>query len=796
MIRFLKQHMLPISVFITGACVLMVEVVAVRILSPYYGNTIFTVSSVISVILAALSVGYYAGGKLADRRPSLGWFFGIILLSGFALLVLYFIGMVALPFLSLGLSLALGPLVSSLLLFFLPALLLGTLSPYAVRLQSDRVPEQGVGSVSGAIFFWSTTGSILGSLLAGFVLIPRFGIDYIMIGTGVVLFVLGSVPLLLLGIQKNRLFKFSFLVLLLLAATVSLLHQTQASAVYSKDGVYEKISIYDGVRGGRPVRFFQQDRSGSGAMFLDSGDPTDLVYGYTKYYSVYKLFKPEVNRALVIGGGAYSIPKALLAEIPDAIVDVAEIEPSLYELSKKYFGVKDDPRLRPFAEDGRSLLRSSKQKYDLIFSDVYYSLFSIPAQFTTQEFFTLAKEKLSEDGIFVANLIGDISRQKPSLFMSELKTFRSVFPNSYFFAVESPKQADSQNIIFVGYNSGKKPDFGSDAVLKNQNPILRSLKDHEIDVGRFELSPYAVLTDNFSPTDYLTSKVLGRNFNKKPDFDGDEMLAVIDQQLRYGPRYMSAPGHAETERFLRAEMETLADEVRIQAFDYVGTDGKIYPLANIVARFAPEKKRRIILATHYDSKRFADQDRVRKNEPVPGANDSASGVAVLVELARKFAAAPAMEAGVDIVFFDGEEGDEATGEDYSKWNPIGSAYFAEHLNDFYGKEKPVSGVVLDMVCDKDLRIYKERSSVREASAQTETFFMMAEKTSGGAFRGEIKEDIRDDHTPLNHAGIPSFLLIDFEYPYFHTTRDTLDKCSAESLATVARAVFDYVSLTR
>jgi len=247
-------------------------------------------------------------------------------------------------------------------------------------------------------------------------------------------------------------------------------------------------------------------------MFLDSDDPTDLVYDYTKYYSVYKVFKPDVQNALVMGGGAYSIPKVLLAELPNAAVDVSEIEPSLFNLAKEYFGVKDNSRLQNYIEDGRRLLRDSDKKYDLIFSDVYYSLFSIPAHFTTQEFFTIAKERLADNGVFIANLIGDLSRQQPSLVMSEIKTFQSVFPNSYFFAVESPEKTTLQNIILVGYTGSKKIDLSAAALLQNTNPIIRSLQNKAIDVDKFDLSPYQILTDNFSPVEYLTAKVLQRTF--------------------------------------------------------------------------------------------------------------------------------------------------------------------------------------------------------------------------------------------------------------------------------------------
>jgi spermidine synthase len=144
-----------------------------------------------------------------------------------------------------------------------------------------------------------------------------------------------------------------------------------------------KISVFDSIYAGKPARIFMQDRSLSGVMFLDSDE---LAIDYTKYYALYKIFKPDVKQALVIGGGAYSVPKALLKDLPGVVIDVSEIEPSLYELARKYFYLPETERLKNFTDDGRRLLRDTLKKYDLIFSDVYYSLFSIPPHFTTQFF--------------------------------------------------------------------------------------------------------------------------------------------------------------------------------------------------------------------------------------------------------------------------------------------------------------------------------------------------------------------------------------------------------------------------
>lgn len=792
--KYFKKLSLPFVVFLTGACVLIIEIVATRILSPYYGNTIFTVSSVIGIVLAALSVGYYFGGKYADKYPAEKVFYSIILISGLSVILLHLLTLFLLPSLGYSLSIISGPIISAIIFFFIPSLLLGTLSPFAIKLQGQHFPEKGIGSITGEIFFWSTLGSIFGSLFTGFVLIPQFGISQIILTVAIILIILGLFPLLKIGILKKSISKiilFSIIGILLMSTFTAFKNN---NVVYSQDGIYEKITIYDGQYAGKPTRFFQQDRSSSGAMFLDSDE---LVFDYTKYYALYEVFKPDVKNALVIGGGAYSIPKALLKDLPDATVDVSEIEPSLYELAQKYFKVAKTERLNNYTDDGRRLLHDTDKKYDLIFSDVYYSLFSIPAHFTTQEFFKIAKDKLSENGIFVANLIGDLSRQEPSLIMSEIKTFQTVFPNSYFFTVDAPDKIGSQNIIFVGYNSNKKIDFNDPKITKDENPIIQSLGKKVINLDRFEFSKYPLLTDNFSPVEYLTAQVLQKSFSRQKFIDGNEMLALIDQQLRYGPRYLSAPGHKNIQKFLIAEVHALAQETKIQTWQHTSPDGQKHKLTNIVGRLYPTNEKRIILATHYDSKKFADKDAQKQDQAVPGANDSASGVAILLELAHILTNSHYIpNVGVDIVFFDGEEGEENQGGDYTNWKPLGSTYFAEHLSDIYGNNKPVSGIVLDMVCDKDLKISKEQSSTQNAPSQIETFWDLAKKIDGNAFRGQVGPEIRDDHTPLNQAGIPSFLVIDFEYPPFHTINDTLDKCSAKSLETVAGAVLSYTYAVR
>lgn len=502
----IRKLAIPFFVFVTGACVLIIEITAIRVLSPYFGNTIFTVSSVISVVLLALSLGYYSGGKLADKYPQEKLFYSIITISGVAVILLHLFGMAFLSVFGYKLSIKDGPLISSILLFFLQIYFLGMLSPFAIKLQKMRLEETGIGSVSGEIFFWSTLGSIFGSLSAGFFLIPNFEINKIIFGTGFVLIALG-----ILGILKtNYLAKF-FLAVVMAFVILSFpdISETNSKVVYSKNSLYQKIVIFDEVQDGKKFRFLLQDRNLSGGQLVDYDE---LVFDYTKYYALYQILNPDVKTALTIGGGAYSIPKAILKDIPKAQVDVVEIDPVIYDLGKKYFRVSENDKIINFVQDGRRFLHDSDKKYDLIFSDAYSSLYSMPEHLTTKEFFKIAKEKLNDKGVFIANVIGSLpaqtglSNKKHSFVLSEIKTFQSVFENSYFFAVKSPNSTEIQNLIFVGYNADEVVDFESAKIKKNKNPIISGLSEKRIDLQKFNLDSYPLLTDNFAPVEYLISK--------------------------------------------------------------------------------------------------------------------------------------------------------------------------------------------------------------------------------------------------------------------------------------------------
>src|SRR5258705_395406 len=237
---------LLLSVPLAGMAVLITEITAIRMLAPFFGNSIFTISSVIGIILAALGLGYYLGGSLADRRPSVAWFFSLIVIAGFSVLLLQFLNAVLLPGIAYKLSLINGPLIVSFLMFFLPALFLAMLSPFAITLLHAREAGKGVGNASGLVFFWSTLGSIAGSLATGFLLIPHWGIGNIIAGTGSGLVLLGGA-----GLLATRKLPKIFPAGLALLGLVSGMALSQAwmangpSVVFAADGLYERIVIGD-----------------------------------------------------------------------------------------------------------------------------------------------------------------------------------------------------------------------------------------------------------------------------------------------------------------------------------------------------------------------------------------------------------------------------------------------------------------------------------------------------------------------------------------------------------------------
>lgn len=273
---------------------------------------------------------------------------------------------------------------------------------------------------------------------------------------------------------------------------------------------------------------------------------------------------------------------------------------------------------------------------------------------------------------------------------------------------------------------------------------------------------------------WYTYSYLTRPEPAPTDFDGLRAYEDVKTQVAFGPRIPGSEGHAEIRDWMRAELESAGWQVEVQESERLGN-----PIYNLVAKRGTSEPE-IILGAHYDTRIYADNDPDVANhtQPVPGANDGASGVAVLLELARSL---PGEVENVWLVFFDAEDNGRVDGWDWI----LGSREFAENI-----AFQPRAVVIVDMIGDSDLNIYKERNSDPEL---TDEVWSVAESIGyEKQFIPEYKYSMLDDHTPFLEAGIPAVDLIDFDYPYWHTISDTPDKVSAESLEAVGRTLWVWI----
>lgn len=267
-----------------------------------------------------------------------------------------------------------------------------------------------------------------------------------------------------------------------------------------------------------------------------------------------------------------------------------------------------------------------------------------------------------------------------------------------------------------------------------------------------------------------------------PQFDAQAAFADLERQVAFGPRVPGTEAHAQCLQMLQDTLTACGATVRLQEFEhYISKTGQKVKLTNIIASFYPANKNRMLLAAHWDSRPWADSDpdSSKQHLAVPGANDGASGVAVLLQIARNLRAKKS-PVGVDIVFFDGEDfGSHGQDETWA----VGSQYFARNKDVRYN---PFLGVLLDMVGDKDLHILKEGFSMQFASDIVNIVWDYAARLGLSAFSAQAMGPVTDDHVALLKVGIPCIDLIDFDYAHWHTLQDTPDKCSPESLAQTGR----------
>ena len=376
------------------------EICASRLLAPYYGSSTVVWANIIGLILAALSLGYWLGGRLADRRPSprlLG------LLVEAAAVLIAVIPFVARPFLdasiggieTLSAGAVVGSFVASLLLFAPPVVLLGMVAPFAIRLGVTGIDAAGVAA--GRVFALSTAGSLLGTFLPALVTIPLIGTQRTMLGAAAVVALAGAT---LLG----RRWLLAPLVLALLLAVPPGLVKPQAGVIYEAESVYQFIQV---VQQGSPaqhdlVRYLYLNE---GYAVHSEWRPNTVLTGgeWDMFLTLPALLGRTPRLVLMLGNAGGTTGRAYGAYYPSVRYDGVEIDGRVTAVARRYFGLGDNPRLAVYTADARPYLQTTSRRYDLIMIDAYRQPY-IPFYLATRQFFDLCRRRLAPGGMVALNV--------------------------------------------------------------------------------------------------------------------------------------------------------------------------------------------------------------------------------------------------------------------------------------------------------------------------------------------------------------------------------------------------------
>lgn len=482
---------------------MVVEISAYRLLAPLFGNTVYTWTALIGVILIAFSAGGFLGGWLSDRRLAmdlLGW-----LLAGASVLTLFIPALhevFATSFSDKGLIA--GPVAISVLLFATPGVLLGAISPASVRFYSLVEKDSHVGAAAGMISMLVSLGSFAGTFLSGFVLLSAFGVKSIFLGTGVVLMLLSTVAFFLARntwrqqapIWISGLFAGWF------GWTAG--EETGKDVVWRHDSFYHRIEVSEKGDDQFRERFLHLDSTVEGGIRVADGS---LVLEYQRFWKLPLLRDGfAVKRALFLGAGAFGMPCDVSRAFPDATVDVVEIDPAVIDVGRRYFNLDHYPNVKAHAGDGRRFLRESDGKYDLIFGDAYNGVRQIPPHLASREFFRLAMDHLAPGGVFLMNIITAAEGPRAELLGGMLATLRAATDLGCVeaFAVAGGG-AHVQNVILLA----SREDFAP--LVTERSYVPDSWQDRlaraYLPVSRLPAGG-AVFTDDLNPIDAVIARAL------------------------------------------------------------------------------------------------------------------------------------------------------------------------------------------------------------------------------------------------------------------------------------------------
>lgn len=535
--------MLYLIVFLSGAVLMSLEMVGSRILAPTFGSSIYIWGALIVIVMAALTIGYYFGGRYADRFPSLLMMGTILAGAGIWVGLLPF-WTTPISYYCAELGPRMGSLIAALAFFFIPSVLLATISPFAIKLTSHSLTN--IGNTAGRLSAISSAGSIVGTLLTSFFLIPLMGVRNIVLTLGFILLGLAFLivartdrsmtegePLAEKGSSKSlgRLLLILIIIAMILLGTFGMIllrkssfFYNQAQILYERDSLYHHIMVAES----GSIRNLHFDNSYQSAM--DVNNPLEMVFDYTSYLHLGVVARPQPERILFIGLGGGSAPKKFLHDYPSIKqIDVVEIDPEVAEVAYRYFDLPKDTKLRVSVQDGRLVIAKKARDvaserispYDMVIIDAY-SESTIPYHLTTVEFLEAVRKILAPNGVVVSNIVSALDGPQSRLLYSMTRTFKTVFPNAYLFPVGDWYGSSDDSVRNVIVVATLNQEYWNEEVWQKQAEkfqqqglitedvmaYAKTMVRNSLVLNRIRKNKVPVLTDDYAPVDTLQHPLL------------------------------------------------------------------------------------------------------------------------------------------------------------------------------------------------------------------------------------------------------------------------------------------------
>lgn len=526
--RSVFSYVLAGLVFVSGFATMALEFSASRLLVPIFGSSIETWGVLIGIILAALTLGYHLGGRLADDRRWTASLFRLCSIVFSAGLYIVFIPLAIWPAAESSADpVSLPSLVTSTLaLVAAPSILLGIVSPYAVKLATLSLAT--LGKKTGNLYSVATAGSIAGTFATVFLLIPAMQITDIVLAIGLALvipasaFMIGKVPKVLAAVLLIIAVVFAmpaggaFSVPLGSSGGLNFIdgNIVGGKILYEAQTPYSQLQVVDskgpntagGEAGYSSLRSLYLNGDLHSRMYVER--PDELAVTYTRYFPLGFVFNPDAERVLFVGGGGFSGPKYFISAYPDVQVDVVEIDPVVIEVAKEYFAVPENERLSIYNDDGRRFLQSSDMQYDIIILDAYSKSY-VPFHLMTAEYYSLLDERLAPGGVIVSNHIGSVGNalynyETSKLWRAAYKTMAEEFDSVQVFPTRS-NSGISQNLMLVASDGAlgveeireRQAAFVDDTIQIDYADRLYASEIRTDDVPMF--------TDEYAPVDTFLS---------------------------------------------------------------------------------------------------------------------------------------------------------------------------------------------------------------------------------------------------------------------------------------------------